>query len=93
MSIFHTASGGPSGGRVEDPGDFTLEAGLCRPTPADGSALGGLMGHLVSSSQRSSVKDLGLELADRPAIRAIGVAGSTYLFMLIYTYIYIRRYI
>ena len=24
----HTACGGPSGGRVEDPGDFTLEAGL-----------------------------------------------------------------
>ena len=31
VSCLHTACGGPSGGRVEDPGDFTLEAGLCRP--------------------------------------------------------------
>ena len=76
MSSLHTACGGPSGGRVEDPGDFTLEAGLCRPASADESAPGGLMGHLETPSQRSSVKDLGFELAFWPAIRAIGVAGK-----------------
>ena len=61
---------GPQGGWVEVPGDVTLEAGLCRPTSADEPAPGGLMGHLETPSQRSSVKDLGFELAGGPAIRA-----------------------
>ena len=76
VSSLHTACGGPSGGEVEDPGDFTLEAGLCRRTSADESALGGLMDHLEIPSLQSSVKDLGSELASWPGIRATRMTGK-----------------
>ena len=40
------------------------------------------MGHLETHLQRSSVKDLGFELAGRPATRASGVAGKQiYIYM------------
>ena len=83
MSSLHSSYCGPSGGQVEDQKDFILEVGLCRPTFADESDPGGLMDPLESPSLPSSVKDLGLELAGRPAIRATGVAGNVY-----YIYMY-----
>ena len=79
-------------GQGRGPWRLHIGAGLCRPTSADESAPGGLMGHLETPSLRSSVKDLGFELAGRPAIRATGVVGK-YIHVYIYIYIYIYTYI
>ena len=88
LSSLHTACGGLSGGQVEDLGDFTLEGRLCRHTSAVEFAPGGLMGHVETPSLPSWVKDLGIELAGCPAIRATGVAGNKTC-----TYIYICMYV
>ena len=88
MSFLGTACDEPSGGQVEDPGDFTLEAGHCTLAFSEESAPGGLMSHPETPLQRSSVKDLRFELAIRPAIRAIGVAGKHMYIICVYTYVF-----